>query len=76
MLTAFTQFRITTRHTRVSIVGSVLTDITSDIELELRELGYPLQEYIPCDDLRRDLMTAFGSEAHCFFQDDAAYFFV
>ncbi|MFS8151265.1 DUF427 domain-containing protein [Vreelandella titanicae] len=66
MLTAFTQPRTTTRHVRVIIGGSVLTVTT-----EFLELDYPLQQYIPRDDLRMDLMAAFVSETHCPFKDDA-----
>ncbi|NAO95234.1 DUF427 domain-containing protein [Halomonas sp. MG34] len=64
MVAAFTQPRITlyphTRDLRVSIGGSALTDTIRDIEL--RELDYPLQQYIPRDALRMGLMTASGSK--------------
>ncbi len=76
MTTDSTEPRITShphnRRVRVVIDGSALADTTRAIEL--RERGHPPRQYLPCDDVRMDLLTRSDTVTHCPFKGDASYF--
>lgn len=60
------------RRVQVNIDATWLADTTQAIEL--RERGYPPRQYLPCEDVRMDLLTRSETAACCPFKGDSTYY--
>lgn len=64
----------TGRRVTVRIGGEIIADSTN--ALTLREANHAAVQYIPLDDVRRDLLSRSDTTSYCPFKGDAAYFHV
>jgi uncharacterized protein (DUF427 family) len=60
------------RRVRVLAGGAVIADTTH--ALTLKEASYPAVQYVPCEDVKMDLLKRTERVTHCPYKGDASYF--
>ncbi len=67
---------ITPTQSRVTVRVAGLVVAESDRALTLSESNYPPAQYLPLDDVNRDLLTGTSTQTYCPYKGDCSYYSV